>query len=205
MSTCEQRVDDALLKWTEQVMFNAQSVNCFNLLVQEINAYNESAEALVDEGERITVRVWSEVCRMYFAKNGKNYIGQHLLDEMYKNRRWRRLFDSEKDAHAFVFTAALCIEQNSLSINKILGDSWRERWAATMPDWIEREDVNQTPQLRAIAAALFGEPWCVLVYDAAGEDASLARLVATTKPEFLPDRLTYGAVQHASPLPDLVC
>lgn len=73
-----------------------------------------------------------------------------------------------------------------------------------MSDWIEpTRAIDKDAKIRAIAAALFGDAWCTLVYDVRSDLEPLAILVANRKPEFVSGRLTSSQEQLAHTLPDL--
>jgi hypothetical protein len=202
MSNHRKCVDAALLAWMASTSSNSKSrLEC---LIRELDAYKASSDAGADRGENFTKSVWLEVFNTYSTVEHGVRVQFYLLSGLLKNERWRTLFEQIDTAHAFVSLAIGYIENNASGIGQ-QGYLVRSKFAAGLSEWLVPGEGVEGTSIREIAAALFGEPWCVLVYDASSPGTSLAALIGATRPEFLPDRLTAGAVQHASPLPDISC
>jgi hypothetical protein len=204
----ERRVTRALTLWGLYLSIKGKGSDYFAKLMCALDDYNGSQEALNDCGERVTALVWLSVFTNYTQSSNDSIsmntsLEADLLKGLLKNRRWVKLFETAGTAHAFVYLAFSYIEKHAFPLIKPDGDEIREMLASEMSEWIGNGAPVEGNQLRDFAVALFGEPWCVVVYDGGPKNQSLAWLVANTKPEFLPGRLTSTPAESENPLPDL--
>jgi hypothetical protein len=203
ISPGEQRVHEALGLWVLDIPRPETSKKSFSRFIRIYDEYVLSPEAKEDSGERVKKLVWIAVFKKYWANcSGRSFDGD-LLDELLKDDRWRLLFDSKDTAYAFVSMAIQYLEEHSQPWNNHKGAVMRDRLTSAMSEWMGDANVFQGAPLRDLAAALFGEPWCVFVLDSMAAGSSIAVLIGTTKPEFLPGRLKSALEQSARPLPDL--
>jgi hypothetical protein len=204
LNTYEERVNDALIKWADQTRGRVRHLYSFEQLVKVLAAYTASPEASSDAGARVTKNAWATVFTTYFVDKSDRNLEFFVLKSLLEHGRWRALCDSAETAHAFVSIVTGYIEAHDMDWNIELGDAIRTAWAEALSEWIGPTESVEATTLRAIAAALFGELWCVLVYDSRLPDESLAGLIAEFRPEFLPGRMTSCIELQAAHLPELV-
>jgi hypothetical protein len=197
------RVLIALGNWERCISTPQYGRGGFQSLVSALSCYAESIEAQDGKGEALTKRVWLTVFEMHCTSTedpGREY---DLLVGLFTNERYLTLFAKVGTAHAFVHLAVKYVETRSSRWSAAYREDIRLRLAMSLSEWIAPDWYIGTTSLRAIAVALFGEPWCSLVYDSRGPRESLAGLIEATRPEFLLGRVG-SDVEHASAvLPDM--
>lgn len=200
-------VFEALETWVINVQSPSPetNTNCSLDLKHALRRYSVSPEAAEDGGERVAKVVWVTAFTNYLASNGGKVLSLELvlLENLLERNRWRVLFEAADTALDFVRMIVEFIENHSRPWNNALGEAMLNSLQLAMAEWIEDEGVVQGGQLRTIATALFGEPWCDLIYDSKTPELSLSDLLLATKPEFLPGRLTSTLEPTAALLPEL--
>lgn len=118
----------------------------------------------------------------------------YLMLGLLKNNRWRDLGDLVTDFSVLTF--------NHVEI--ALFGVIHTKFSSSVSKWLAQDSDFATTSIREIAVALFGEGWCTVVYDLRADGESLGHLIAATRPDFLPGRLTGTSVPPvAINLPDL--
>lgn len=213
MIVSDNKVLQALTAWTESLSLPDRDVDDVWKIASAIDAYRAfCTEPAICE--KLTQHVWIKVLEQYVAGNCEPGLRYYLSLVLLTRDRWREI--PERDGLACVFMAmaigviedqAKNAKHGSTAGVAIVSQLRQQLLAGGVSEWLPPgSDPTVTP-LRDIAAALFGEHWCILVYDSArGQDVSFAELLAANRPAFLPGRLTsaLGPVL-ACGLPDLVC
>lgn len=168
-----------------------------------IKAYHwatELGDGAPAAGVLLAKTVWPAVLEHLASRIDYTDLEYDLISTLLITQGWRHLFDGHDTASAFVVRATRYIELGAHS-NAMLAEAIGIRFIRAVSGWLEPGTYNAS--LREIAAALFGEVWCALIYDARGEDDSLAALIEATNPEFIPGRLTSRYENYAVDLPDM--
>lgn len=172
-------------------------------LVRALDKYNASPEATASGGDLLARDVWARLLDYFSNEHRYSRLEFHVLSGLLSGDGWQILFDAEDSARSLVVNAIAFAEANA-GLKKENADSIGVKLSIAMAHWIRPAAERETASLRSVAAALFGEPWCVLIYDARGGNESLADVLKATQPEFLPGRVRSG--HHAGvpslPLPD---
>lgn len=174
----------------------------FSLLLGHLAAYVASPEALADGGEKLTRTVWIEMFKLQLEGVRIGHLDSDLLAGLFTNNRWQSLFDSDAEARSLVLLTTRYLD-NYMIFNPLSTSTMWARIVTAWSEWLEPGVGAENATVRSIIAALFGEPWCALVYDVRGESVSLTDLITLHAPEFLPGRLKFEHRQTVEHLPDL--
>jgi hypothetical protein len=176
------RVLRELSRWE----FSIASPNVHDVLLSTvINSFTASHE-LHNGGALLVKSVWPVVFSKKGGALGLERVGISLILALLKKNAWRLMFDDYESAFNFSVTALRCAESvtkraEGSAVLMYLGDA--------MQDWIAPGVTRLSITPRTIAAALFGEAWCVLMYDSSGPSETFADILEQTRPQFLPGRL----------------
>lgn len=207
MESYEDRINQALALWL--VSYAEHAKNAFDSLVSLLESYAKSTEDSLDKREALTKNVWLKVFEQHCAGNSEGVREYDLLEGLFASKRYLVLFEKEETARAFVVATIRYVETNTFqptySFATINRESIRLKLVDAVYKWLGPDEDWATATLRSMAIALFGEPWCVLVYDSCGDSASLADTIANTQPAFLPGRLMSTLDPPAEDLPEMTC
>jgi hypothetical protein len=163
-------------------------------------------------GDELTViTTWTTVLRSYNPTFGAaSYAEECMLTGLLRGDRWRTLFGSESGAYEFFIVLARYLRKDDARARNagmyISGNrAFRLDVHSAIPAWLEPGIEPGEFTLRDLARAFFGEAWCAIVYDVCGDETTLSDIVASTRPPFLPGRLTYDTDPNERPLPELAC
>lgn len=203
MGSYEKRVCEALTEWLEHLQLKRSDNSCFARLAFAVKTYSSSAEASEDGGEGLSRSVWLEVFERRVPSRCSPFIDYGLLVGLLETGGWRTLFETAETARAFVLLAIGYIESHRVGSHTWRATTIQFHLAMVTEAWLDQGIEQGVSTLRDIAAALFGEPWCMLIYDDRVNNELLSDMLAATEPDFLPGRLTVEARPAALKLPDL--
>jgi hypothetical protein len=161
--------------------------------------------------ERIAGAAWVTLLRSYDRNiKAAAYAEQCILTGLLCNDRWKTLFQSEADAYAFIVMLVrhLCRAEMRVILQPVelrALQTLKTKVLEALAPWLPSCTEPGTFKLRDLTCAFFGEAWCSLVYDSSRDTFRLAKVIATTKPMFLPGRIASGQGQDVHPLPELTC
>jgi hypothetical protein len=205
MDIYEEPLLEALAKWRKVLKNGLYTRGDFAPLIDAIDVYCETPGSNEARRERLLKRVWIDMFEQYRGDNNAGYIPYRMVHALLTKDRWRALFKNAESAHKLVASAAGFIEGNDTGLSRMRGNSIAVKFAAAVSGWLAPGAKIGHDTLRGTASALFGEPWCVLVYDARGAGETLSGLVAATRPEFLAGRLALTTVTPIVQLPVMAC
>jgi hypothetical protein len=117
-------------------------------------------------------------------------IEHTLLDGLLRKERWRSCLETLPAAHAFAALIAnfyASYPKRPLSIaNQSLRVEVHRKLTPALAGWLYAGAGDVQYTRRTFACALFGEAWCTLTLDVLADSASLADIIRSTKPQFLP-------------------
>jgi hypothetical protein len=202
VNTYEDRLSKAVLQWRGCEPPHRKAY--YDQMIREIDAYVTYSDAEPHKQEIVLKNMWLAVFDRYFKVDCLG-IELSLLQGILENDRWRPLFDKPDTAYHFSFLVFKYVQEMHLDCNHPMGSVVLRMLRSAMPEWIGPVTGDDENSLRPIAVALFGDPWCAVVYDALGHYESLGVLIATTRPPFLPGRINGSIEPIAAPLPELTC
>lgn len=162
--------------------------------------------------EKVILSTWQTVFDALDPSTSDGWWTEvNLFVAMLHSDKWKTFFDTPARALRFTLIAARYFW--SLQPEKGIPQKGADavRYAAwlllqsALSPWLPARSENEIFTLRCMASALFGEAWCVLIYDAREKGTSMATMIETTCPAFLPGRLTTGYAVTAAELPELGC
>jgi hypothetical protein len=162
------------------------------------------------EEETVAEAACVKLLRCHDSKtHAATYAEQCVLTGLLVNNRWKKLFNCETDAYAFVVMLIRYLRKEAIRSGGAPNDqsehrAFRLQVHAALATWMPADITPGDFMLRDLASAFFGEAWCVLVFDGP-KRTTLAALIEATKPVFLPGRLTSDLDPDFAPLPDLAC
>jgi hypothetical protein len=136
-------------------------------------------------------------------KPNPDNLAYKLITGLFTKGGWQTFFDSHDTAMDFVVTVIGYIETTVGPI-EVYGEATAIRFGRALSKWLPPRLEVRPHSVRLIASALFGEPWCAMVYDPCADSAFLAAVISATQPDFLPGRLTSCVAAEAQQLPDLM-
>jgi hypothetical protein len=178
--------------------------NSFAALLLALESYSQSPGVTSEQGESMTTEVLLAVFDRHCATWIRSNLDYELLEQLFTNDRWHALMETVETAHSFICMVTSYIETRQDFFTKLYGDNMLARFAKAISGWLAPESNLERPALRDFAVALFGEPWCVLMYDSRSPNILLAHVISATRPAFLPGRLRAGSVQETMQLPDIM-
>lgn len=197
------RVTEALTAWRSNLPLDLDDVvSDFELLLQALDAYETSEEALADKGEPLVRGVLLTVFELYTTRQVSYAVNYDLFIRLLAHDRWRS-FERLEIAHAFTSTGIKHLEQRAVWITVVKDDSLRIAFAEALSEWLAPDITIQNAKPRDVAVALFGEAWCTLIGDTRFAGKLLGDVIAAQKPDFLPGRLLHSFGRNAYTLPDI--
>jgi hypothetical protein len=202
MDIKRERVLETFAAW-ESGSSQKQRNTSSQALAEAITDYRYWAQSREDGGALLANVLWPKVLKYH----GKGRLGRQLkyavLQGMLDMDGWRILFERSDTARAFVLSAIRYIE-TSAGPDQSNADALIIAIERTMPAWSSNEGLSRAC-MRPLAAALFGEPWCVMVFDESAVMDKLSTLIMTTQPEFLPGLITSKLEHAVLELPQMTC
>jgi hypothetical protein len=202
MHPTTERVLEALAAWEKDLQKLDRRTSNFELF-NAINKYNWSPEAVKGGGVTLVQTVWPVVYENNRSLAGDVKLEFSVLVGLLKNNIWRPIFEKPESARDFICFLLRYIERNKGPNTVTYAESVAMQLETAMAEWIAPGEVVTSYALRPIASALFGEPWCTFLLDSCAAGSSMSELIATTKPDFLPGRITTGPEQGNVDLPNL--
>lgn len=193
----------ALATWSVNLGKSGRGNGDIARLVSAMTAYTEAyaefystpPRVVDDRCEALTLQVWTQVLERHVEAKCKDYLDLALRSLLMRGR-WRALPSKGGLAHALMALAVQYVEERTAveaeldgGLELLFRDAIKLKLTTAVSEWLPPKMDAHTATLRDVAAALFGEPWCVLVYDSREADASLHRLIWSARPEFLSGRL----------------
>jgi hypothetical protein len=165
-------------------------------------------EPITTDDERVIQKTWITLLHESVPNSGlPATVERHTLCGLLTNDRWRTLMAEESSAHAFVLMAASFLQRRSLETTNpracfgVQQKLIRVQLGDALAKWLPGQDAVATE--RDLFAAFFGEAWCAVVYDSLGPSVDLEQFLETTRPPFLPGRLTIDDTKLVEILPSL--
>lgn len=170
--------------------------------------------ALIQEdkaSEDLASRTWLEVLRSYAPTDNNAFeVERHIVAGLLQNDRWRLLLTTEQAARAwaclvsrFFAHGASARRGDDVATISMYRDVAGDLYPA-LTDWLGADYLDGgCYEDRTFASVLFGDAWCVLVFDARPQHMTLAELVESTLPTFVPGVLPIDTEQAYCALPAL--
>lgn len=196
-------VSTALATWVQRC--NEPSRHRDVGLSSAINEYSLTLEAREDGGALLANIVWPAVCGGSNADRAGTALTYEVVSGLLNTNGWRMLFETQDLARAFVIKVLSDIDATRFS-NMLQSCTLEMLFTQEISGWLMPEANQKKTSMRNVLAALFGEPWCELIYDSRADSDSLAGLIKSTMPDFLPGLLIAEPGQmFAQALPELGC
>jgi hypothetical protein len=202
MSFYAGNIEGALSAWIGNIALPESNRSCFDRLSRFLDQYSRSDEGTPEDRENLTKRVLLEVFEKHYAVDGDRNVEHAILLELFVDNRWKVLFEKPETARAFVFIATRFVETNMRSIPNYAVTVLR-RFCRAMSGRNDGGVQDADITLRSIAASLFGEPWCAVIYDTRNSGESLSDLIKSTAPEFVNGVLSADNGRQDVTLPDM--
>jgi hypothetical protein len=184
------RVDSALAECMQGCTYVA-----LHELSRLIGPANDPGGLQSPEDEQIAITALTALLRRPHHRGTRLSVPEQycMLEGLAHNDRWRELFRCEEDAYSFVILLSIAYANNHTTVHSVVRP------------WLPRDETELPFAQRDLARAFFGEVWCNFVYDSSDEWITLAQLIKSTRPQFLPGRLTSDPAGDAVDLPELTC
>lgn len=104
------------------------------------------------------------------------FTAASILEGLLRNDRWRNCLSTQERARGLVMLAVPMTRYNSVVTTDI---------QRVLNVWLKPQGPYEVFSPRSLACALFGEPWCALVYDGLRDRMELGPIIESTQPQFL--------------------
>jgi hypothetical protein len=211
--TYEYRVKQAIEQWLTKSQTRDLLISLSSLLGCEHLGDTHLASALPPPGmasEKLIQQTWVRMLIAYDQSISKSWIVErHIIAGLLQNDRWHVLLDTEDDARAWISLLARfqsrgaaenkALPLDDINMNRSVADALRGVLIEWLAPYLGTGDYVQ----RDFAQVFFGDAWCAMVLEGCAEEISLATLLDSTRPPFLPGRLNIDSTYVMQNLPDL--
>jgi hypothetical protein len=204
-------VTSALRDWLE----GGQTQTDFDWLSSVLGSHSVNGVIVLDEPaghgfEKILCAAWMFLLQEYTRSSPLAWpVENRILAGLLQNGRWSTAIEDEHTAHALAMLISSYASRGSLrpwgmpKEHNSLGTIVQAKLGPMLRQWLGK-DVSFTAMTpRQFAEVLFGEPWCLLVYDHFADTLKLHDIIARERPAFLAERLALTATQIAVNLPEI--
>jgi hypothetical protein len=211
MLNYQKRVEFALVGFLRSKNYVSLTNLALLLGNPQLPTYTNVLGPAILENEPIVRDAWIAVFEDHSNESttfSENTVVQLLVGLLHKNR-WKALMEREDTAYKFVAmmahyfrdyrSAEQVYAERIGPVQSILWSKLQHSWAEWIPPLLD----DQTFTLREFSKALFGEAWCMFMYDDNVAIFTLAEAITRERPQFLPGRIRGGGQHAAQVLPEL--
>jgi hypothetical protein len=171
VKTDKDRVLKELDTWVANIALENGNCDPTALLLAIKSGVRDPEACGADGWDALDLTIWETVLKQHMDGYDIDAIAEKMMYGLLDNNLWQKL----TSAHAHEYIA--------LALAKI--DSGQLLFAWSMAKKILPHHPPALVNSRDLAAVLFGEPWCCLIYDQRESRASMLDLIHTTAPAFL--------------------
>lgn len=210
-----EQVSMAMAQWQvgirtdENLIGLAKLLGCYSVNLGIDTELSQPDQPSADD-EKIVSDALRKMLSLYVSdEGGPDNIETTIIDGLSRHERWRACLDNRASAYAFAVIILRFFENGLASRAKSYAEHAHHRTVAltlneVLLEWLKPEsDVVYTR--RSLASALFGEAWCVYTVDTLGRRDSIAKVVESKRPPFVPGALRFDLDLLDENLPDMDC